>query len=155
MTETKQSLIDSLIPTAVLMPMTKEATLSIVSANTAKSLIPMDRFPFRIGRESRISEDDRGLMVKWRMRTPLSEPNNDVYLVNTTKHMQLSKEHFLIDKTEQGYVIQDRHSTLGTKVNSNEIGLSKKPDAHLLQDGDIVKIGDEQSKLEFQFLILK
>lgn len=151
----KNELINSFLPNAVLIPITTEAEKSILNTQIINKLIPMFEFPFKIGRESRMSENDRGLFVKLRILNNISKPNNDIYLVNNTESLEISKEHFSIEKKDDSYFIIDRKSTLGTKLNNNEIGKDKANKPYTIKDKDIIKIGSSDSKYEFQFLILK
>lgn len=151
MDELKRELINSFVPEVILLPVTKEATMSLMD----KKMIVINSFPYRVGRESRISESDRGIFVKLRILNSPINPNNDIYLVNTTQNLEISKEHFQIEKKDNKYYIKDRSSTLGTKLNNKEIGKENAKDFFDLIDGDIIKIGSSNSQLEFKFLILK
>ena len=84
-----------------------------------------------------------------------SKPNNDTYLVNCTDNLEISKEHFQIEKQNNNYFIKDRNSTLGTKLNEEEIGKEKNNTLFQLKDGDIIKIGSSNSSYKFQFLVLR
>ena len=143
----KKEIIDSFIPKAVLVPLTEDAKLSIANTSHHKKLIPIGTFPFKIGRESRMEEGDRGLFVKLRIMANSSRPNNDIYLIDNKNNIEISN-----DKDE--YLIKDRNSTLGTKLNDIEIGKEQNKYTHILKDGDIIKIGSNHSKYEFQFLVL-
>ena len=147
----RNELIKSFLPNAVLMPLTTAAEKSILNTQTQNKVIPMFEFPFKVGRESRMAQNDRGLFVKLRIPSSISNPNNDIYLINNTENLEISKEHFQIEKKDDIYFIKDRKSTLGTKLNDKEIGST----SHTLEDKDIIKIGSSDSKYEFQFLILK
>jgi hypothetical protein len=151
----RSELIKSFLPNAVLVPLTPEAEKSILDMQTINKLVPMFEFPFKVGRESRMSENDRGLFVKLRILNNVSKPNNDIYLVNNTESLEISKEHFQIEKKDDIYLIKDRNSTLGTKLNDKEIGKDNANNSYILEDKDIIKIGSSDSKYEFQFLILK
>lgn len=151
----RSELIKSFLPNAVLVPLTPEAEKSILDMQTINKLVPMFEFPFKVGRESRMSENDRGLFVKLRILNNVSKPNNDIYLVNNTESLEISKEHFQIEKKDDIYFIKDRNSTLGTKLNDKEIGKDNANNSYILEDKDIIKIGSSDSKYEFQFLILK
>lgn len=150
----KQEIINSFIPKAVLVPLTEDAKLSIANTINYKKLIPINTFPFKIGRESRMEESDRGLFVKLRIMSSHSKPNNDIYLIDNKSNIEISKEHFEISNNKDEYLIKDRNSTLGTKLNDIEIGKDQKEYPHILKDGDIIKIGSNHSKYEFQFLVL-
>ncbi|CAM3961531.1 FHA domain-containing protein [Arcobacter cloacae] len=151
MNELKKELISSFVPEVVLLPITKEAKVSLMD----KKMIVINSFPYKIGRESRISESDRGVFVKLRIFSSSINPNNDIYLVNSTQSLEISKEHFQIEKKDNKYYIKDRNSTLGTKLNDKEIGKEKINEKFPLNDGDIIKIGSNNSEFQFQFLILK
>lgn len=151
MNELKKELISSFVPEVVLLPITKEAKVSLMD----KKMIVINSFPYKIGRESRISESDRGVFVKLRIFSSSINPNNDIYLVNSTQSLEISKEHFQIEKKDNKYYIKDRNSTLGTKLNDKEIGKEKINENFPLNDGDIIKIGSNNSEFQFQFLILK
>lgn len=155
MIKLKSDVIDSFVPNAVLLPLTNDAKNSIVDMKLQNKLIPMFHFPFKVGRESRMSQNDRGLFVKLRILKSSSQPNNDIYLVNCTSNLEISKEHFQIEKIDNNYFIKDRNSTLGTKLNTQEIGKEKSYTLFPLNDGDIIKIGSNNSTYEFQFLILR
>ena len=150
----KKEIIDSFIPKAVLVPLTEDAKLSIANTSHHKKLIPIGTFPFKIGRESRMEEGDRGLFVKLRIMANSSRPNNDIYLIENKNNIEISKEHFEISNDKDEYLIKDRNSTLGTKLNDIEIGKEQNKYTHILKDGDIIKIGSNHSKYEFQFLVL-
>ena len=155
MTISKNKLINSFLPDAVLIPLTPEAEKSILDTKNVNKLIPMFEFPFKVGRESRMAENERGLFVKLRILSNVSKANNDVYLINNADSLEISKEHFQIEKRDDKYFIKDRHSTLGTKHNNEEVGKDKANNSYALEDKDIIKIGSSASKYEFQFLILK
>lgn len=154
MTNFKKELICSFIPDAVLIPLTNEAKNSIIDIKN-NNVISMFTFPFRIGRESRMSENEKGFFVKLRILSNPSKPNNDIYLFNSTQNLEISKEHFEIEKINNTFFIKDRNSTLGTKLNNEEIGKENANKKYLLKDTDKIKIGSNNSKFEFEFLILK
>ena len=81
--------------------------------------------------------------------------NKNIYLINNTENLEISKEHFQIEKKDDSYFIKDRKSTLGTKINNEEIGKDNVIKSYIIKDKDIIKIGSNDSKYEFQFLILK
>jgi pSer/pThr/pTyr-binding forkhead associated (FHA) protein len=150
----KIEIINSFVPKAVLIPLTEDAKLTITETSNSKKLIPINTFPFKIGRESRMGKSDRGLFVKLRIMSNHARPNNDIYLVDNKNTIEISKEHFEISNDKDEYLIKDRNSTLGTKLNNIEIGKEQSKYTHILKDGDIIKIGSNHSKYEFQFLIL-
>ncbi|MBU3014962.1 FHA domain-containing protein [Poseidonibacter lekithochrous] len=155
MINTKKNIIKTIMPKAVLLPLTKEATNALVKGQYQHDLIPMMDFPFKVGRESRLDTNDNGLFVKLRLiRTP-SKPNNDIYLINEGRDLQISKEHFQIERTSSEYILKDRGSSNGTTINDITYGGEKEVFEKVLNDGDIIKIGTNQSLFKYQFLILE
>lgn len=153
MNSMKQEILKNLTPDAILIPLTKEATNSVGQCN--KGIIPISTFPFKIGRESRIGENERGLFIKLRFRKSTSVPNNDVYLIDNGSTKQISKEHFTIERTNNFYLLKDRGSKTGTTINDITYGGSEKDIEQVLNDGDIIKIGSSDSEFKFQFLVLE
>jgi len=51
-----------------------------------------------------------------------AQPNNDVYLLEKSEVMNVSREHFQIDRDAGGFVLVDRGSTCGTIVEGNSVG---------------------------------
>jgi CRP/FNR family cyclic AMP-dependent transcriptional regulator len=92
-------------------------------------------FPFKVGREHELGEEDI-----------LSD--NDLYLKDSLP-FNVSKNHFLIDKTEGKFVVIDRGSRLGTIVNDNRI------DAQNILSNNVNKIvvGSEHSPFVFKLEI--
>ena len=89
----RNELIKSFLPNAVLMPLTTAAEKSILNTQTQNKVIPMFEFPFKVGRESRMAENEKGLFVKLRIFNDISKPNNDIYLINNTENLEISKKH--------------------------------------------------------------
>lgn len=153
MKDLKKGLIQSFIPKAVLLPLTQEASSTLIQEHE-KNVIPIMKFPFRVGRESRVGENERGLFLKLRLKKTESRPNNDLYLIDNGSTLQVSKEHFEIVKTNNFYLLKDRGSTLGTTINDITYGGENEEIEQVLNDGDIVKIGSKNSLYKFQFIIL-
>lgn len=150
MNKIKQDILKSIIPRAVLLPLNQKTKMSISN----DKFIPINNFPFKVGRESRISDDERGFFVKLRLRNVEYTPNNDIYLIDNNEFLQISKEHFEISIEDDSYIIVDRGSMNGTTLNNVTIGGDRTIEKRNIDDGDIVKIGTVNSNYEFQFLIL-
>ncbi len=97
-------------------------------------------FPFAVGR--RIDNGE-------------PRPSVDVDLaINDTKPYRLSRIHFTILETEEGYVISDTTSTLGTRVNDHYVGENFPSVRAPLQRGDnIVIAGGEKSDFAFRIVV--
>ena len=155
MEETKKHILKVITPKAVLLPLTEEAKKSIINDPCETFLIRMSNFPYRIGRESRVGENEKGLFVKFRIMKNIAKPKNDTFLYNSGKDLQISKEHFQIEKDGNIYTLKDRGSSNGTTINGITYGGNKKAFKRRIEDGDIIAIGDKKSKFEYQFLILE
>jgi pSer/pThr/pTyr-binding forkhead associated (FHA) protein len=81
----------------------------------------IERFPYRVGRESRGLQLMSAGFVRKR-RSPGSRPTNDLYLVEDDEPMNVSRTHLQIDCDDAGYVLVDRASTCGTIVEGQIVG---------------------------------
>ena len=152
--EDKQAILKRVTPLAVLKPMTSEAKNSISSYCLGHEFIGIWQFPFRIGRESRVETVNGKLVHAERNKIGSGKPNNDIYLMDRGHFLQISREHFSIEKTETGYSVADRGSACGTSINTQKIGGEDRGGTHTLEDGDTIKIGAEDSPYLFQFITL-
>lgn len=154
MKDLKKDILSALTPKAILMPLTKEAAESMVKTSCQKDVLPITTFPFKIGRESRLGENEKGLFLKFRLKKTDSKPNNDIYLIDNAKQLQISKEHFQIERTNNFFLLKDRGSTMGTTINGITYGGKQEEFEQVLNDGDIIRIGSKDSEYKFQFLAL-
>jgi len=154
MKKTKEKILKSIIPEAVLYPITDDAKNTLIKSQHKKDIIEINTDSLRIGRESRLGESERGIFIKLRLMSS-GEPNNDIYLLDNNKFLQISKEHFLIEKNENGYILKDRGSTNGMVINNIHYGGDNQEFTKNLSDEDIIKIGTMDSEYIFQFLILE
>lgn len=152
--EDKQSLLKRITPVAVLKAVTHEARSTITKNCLGNEIIGIWEFPFRIGRESRIEKVDGKLVLSERQKVGSGKPNNDIYLVDNGHFLQISRQHLQIEKTETGYLVSDRGSACGTIINTQKIGSEDKGGTYELKDGDIIKIGAEDSPYLFEFITL-
>lgn len=153
MLKSKREIIKSLTPDAILLPLTKEATNSV--AQCQKGIIQITQFPFKIGRELRVGENERGFFIKLRFKKSEVNANNDIYLIDNNRNTQIAKEHFQIEKTNNFFLLKDRGSKTGTTINDITYGGSEKDIEQVLNDGDIIKVGSSDSEFKFQFVVLK
>ncbi len=152
--EDKQSLLKRVTPLAVLKAMTPEAKNTMSKNCLDNELIGIWHFPFRMGRESRVESINGKIIPSERQKISNGKPNNDIYLVDHRRFLQISRQHLRIEKTETGYTVIDRGSACGTIVNTQKIGGEDRGGTCELQDGDIIKIGTEDSPYLFQFITL-
>lgn len=110
------------------------------------------QFPFRVGRESRkIEWTEKGIVSE--KRDPTVRPNNDMYLIDKSEIMNVSREHFQIDRAEGGFFLEDRRSTLGTIVEGDTVGGQNKGGRVTLRDGDVIIVGASVSPYIFKFRV--
>ena len=134
--------------TPVLQPLTSEARKSIQGDE-----IILDKSPFRVGRECRVRMVDGSLHVIERRKTH-DPPNNDLYLLDGGRRLNVSREHFQIEQKEDGtYELLDRGSACGTIVGKQVVGGSDKGGRGLLKDGDVIVVGTSESPIMFRFLL--
>ena len=129
---------------AFLKPLTPEAEKSL---GTKLYQIPI--FPFRVGRESR--QHQAGNYPNSRRHTN-SIPNNDLYLIEATQPLNVSREHFQIEWRDDQFFISDRGSACGTLVEGVAIGGHRTGGQHLLLGGDVIIVGTSESRHIYKFI---
>jgi predicted component of type VI protein secretion system len=107
-------------------------------------------YPFRVGRESRIP--GRSSFTDSRRR-PDSTPNNDLYLIDSGQLLNISREHFQIEKRNGSYVLVDRNSMCGTLVEGETVGKGRNGGVKQLGHGDVIIVGTSESRQIFKFII--
>jgi pSer/pThr/pTyr-binding forkhead associated (FHA) protein len=132
---------------ALLVPLTPESRAA-VGAPQAE----IERFPYRVGRESRGTQPIGEGFVRER-RSPGSRPTNDLYLFEPDEPINVSRAHFLIERAGAGYVLVDRESTCGTIVEGQVVGGDTRGGTVALHDGDVIIVGTSNSPYVFKFRI--
>lgn len=112
----------------------------------------IERFPYRVGRESRGMQRTAEGIVRER-RSPGSRPTNELYLVEHDEPMNVSRAHFLIDRSDADYVLVDRESTCGTIVEGEIVGGGTQGGRVTLHDGDVIIVGTSNSPYAFKVRI--
>jgi len=132
--------------TVLLKALTPEAKTALSGES-----LKIARFPFRVGRESRIAVGE-GFSGSRRQTSPI--PNNDLYLVETGALLNVSREHFLIDAQGGNYVLVDRGSACGTLVEGELVGENRKGGSRQLSNNDVIIVGTSTSEYIFKFLVV-
>lgn len=132
---------------ALLVPLTPESRAALGAPQ-----VEIERFPYRVGRESRGPQRTADGFVSER-RNPGSRPSNDLYLVEHDEPMNVSRAHFLIERDGAGYVLVDRESTCGTIVEGELVGGGTRGGTVALHDGDVIIVGTSNSPYAFKFRI--
>ncbi|WP_462321321.1 hypothetical protein [Halochromatium sp.] len=90
----KQQILDTLRPKSVLQPMTAEATDVVPESQLIEGYVVIVRFPFRVGRESRVKLVNGRLGRTERPKFGNEDPNNDLYLIDRGSLLNISRGHF-------------------------------------------------------------
>ena len=130
-----------------LVALTPEARSALGARELAIS-----SFPFRVGRESRGSHWAGARMVSER-RKPGASPSNDLYLPDGEEPLNVSREHFLIERDGVGFVLVDLQSTCGTIVEGASVGGQTQGGRVALRDGDVIIVGTSRSQFAFKFRV--
>ena len=129
---------------AYLVALTPESAEAIQARE-----INIPHLPFRIGRESRKAAwTSAGLVGERRTAAP---PNNDLYLIEDTEPLNVSREHLQIEAEAGVFYVQDRESTCGTIVEGEIIGDGAAVRRARLNDHDVIIVGTSHSRYIFKF----
>jgi pSer/pThr/pTyr-binding forkhead associated (FHA) protein len=132
---------------AMLVALTPEAHAALGARE-----LEITRFPYRVGRESREAQrTPRGFATE--RRDPGSRPINDLFLHERKEPLNVSREHFVIDRRDAGYVLVDRESTCGTLVEGEPVGGENKGGTVAVRDGDVIIVGTSLSPYVFKFRV--
>jgi pSer/pThr/pTyr-binding forkhead associated (FHA) protein len=149
----KLAILKALLPEAILKATTPDAVKAAPLGKIKSGLIRIESFPFRVGREARVALVDGELMIlDRRPRTGHEQPSNDLYLHDSGTTLNISREHFQIDSTPDGFVLVDRGSACGTSLNGVLVGGNDAGGSASLHDGDTVGIGGESTPYLFTFV---
>jgi len=155
LTDEKKELLQTMIPKAVLKAVTGASKHSIIKREFGQDLIPIYNYPFRIGREARVQYVDGEVILQERHKLSGQEPNNDLYLFDSGELLQISREHCSIVQTsESKFLLQDRGSACGSRVNELSVGGDDNNGLLPLSDGDIITLGSKESEYKFKFILL-
>jgi pSer/pThr/pTyr-binding forkhead associated (FHA) protein len=150
----KKQITEMFRPLAVLEAMTPEALSAVSQGNIINGFIPIRKFPFRIGRESRVRVVDGKIERIERSKLNQIDPNNDLYLVDRGVLLNISREHLQIERHGDSHSIVDRGSASGTKVNLEPVGGDDSGGEISLTDGDEILIGTKASPYRYRFVDL-
>ena len=148
----KQAILGLLLPKAVLKALTPEAECAVPDGMIESGLVGIRKFPFRVGRESRGTIVDGKFHRIERPRFGDRKPNNDLYLIDAGEQLEISREHFQIESTAEGFVLVDRGSACGTSVAGVRVGVGSTRSSAPLKDGDTIGIGTEETPYLFAFI---
>lgn len=150
----KQKIFEVITPIAVLKAMTPEAKKAVPQALLVEDMVGIRKFPFRIGRESRIKRINGKLERIERAKLDDRAPSNDLYLIDDGHLLNISREHLQIEKNGSEYLLVDRGSACGTRVGEAVAGGHDAIGRLKLMDGDVIAIGAKSTPYLFQFITL-
>jgi pSer/pThr/pTyr-binding forkhead associated (FHA) protein len=132
---------------ALLVALTPESRIALCAPERE-----ITGFPYRVGRESRgMQRTPRGVVSE--RRNPGSRPSNDLYLLEHDEPLNVSREHFEIDRSDTGYMLVDRASTCGTIVEGQTVGGNTRGGTLPLHDGNVIIVGTSRSPYAFKFRV--
>jgi len=154
--DSKQAIIARFAPKAALKAVTSQAAAAVSPGLMVDGMVGIRGYPFQVGRESRGKVVD-GVFhrIERPQRVPGSPTNNDLYLVDAGAMLQISREHFRIERTATGYQIVDRGSVCGMSVGGVRIGGEEAGGTVQLRDGDEIQIGTEVTPYRYTFTVLE
>lgn len=150
--EDKSKILRTLFPKAVLRAVTREALLAVPVGMQVDGMVVIHAFPFRVGRESRVTVINGRIHRIERPNTGDVKPTNEMYLLDAGDLLQISREHFQIEQTTDGYMLTDRGSKCGVTVAGKRIGAGTSLKSAPLVDGDLIAIGTPETNYLFAFI---
>jgi pSer/pThr/pTyr-binding forkhead associated (FHA) protein len=107
----------------------------------------LPHLPFKIGRENRLNK----LVSAIERRIGSHKQLNDIYLIEETEYVNVSREHFLIEQEGGQVQLRDVGSACGTIVEGTVLGGNRVGGAVKLKDHDVIIVGTSSSPFVFKF----
>ncbi len=152
MDATKDAILAAVSPKAVLKALTPETREAIPQALLVDDMVLIHAFPFRVGRESRVRKVNGKVERVERPKRDDGNPTNDLYLIDRGHLLNISREHFQIEKSGDGYILVDRESACGTTIDGVRVGGDDLGGRQRLEDGAVVAVGVRGTPYHFQFI---
>ncbi len=134
-------------------PVLRALTPEAEAALRGRQEIEIDRFPFRVGRESRAAPNPVSFDGEER-RHRTGAPVNELYLRDENPRKHVSREHFQIERRDDGrFEILDRGSACGTVVGNQTLGGRRQAGRCVLENENVIIAGDSESPYVFQFFV--
>ena len=154
--EDKRQILQAVLPKAVLKVLNQESLAAVPTGMQVNGMVVVYGFPFRVGRESRVTIiNGRIHRIERPNVSADSTPTNDLYLLDAGELLQISREHFQIEKTSNGYQVVDRGSKCGVTVAGKRIGAGTGIKSAPLTDGDLIAVGTPETNYLFSFVTLE
>ena len=110
----------------------------------------IERFPFKVGRETRAG---RGAAPPDERRRGIAPQLNDIYILDRRTELDVSREHFQIEAEAGRHELVDRGSACGTIVEGRTLGGERQGGRGPLDDHDVIIVGTSGSPFIFKFRI--
>jgi CRP/FNR family cyclic AMP-dependent transcriptional regulator len=94
---------------------------NVLRARMGAQPLKVDQFPFVVGRKPHVGE-----------KAPKRVPD---LVFDDRQPFRLSRQHFMISRTPNGFAVRDLNSALGTTVNGEPIGSQFRTDIAELKSG--------------------
>ncbi len=153
--ESKAAILAQFIPKAALKALTPVAEAAVPQGMLVQGVVGIRGFPFRVGRESRGKVVDGVFHRVERPRRGSAAPTNDLYLVDAGELLQISREHFSIERVATDFQVVDRGSVCGISVGGIRIGGNESGGTVPLRDGDEIQVGADGTPFRFTFIALE
>ena len=131
---------------ARLIALTDEARIALEGGERV-----IERLPFRVGRESRVTSPAPWIRGERRQRT--TPQLNDLYLVDDAEPFNVSREHFQIEAEGDRFFLSDRGSACGTIVEERTVGGERTFARVEIREHDVIIVGHAVSPFVFKFRI--
>jgi hypothetical protein len=119
------------------------------------SEVVIDHFPFRVGRGEWRASTLMARIVRVAKSADYDRVPIDVDLELPEKKNSrfISKDHFVITRDGNRYVLEDTASSLGTIVDGQLIGGNRRGGKTVLKHNDVIIVGSHHSGFIFKFQI--
>lgn len=148
----KLEILTQCLPKAMLQALTPEAIEAVPPHLLRGDLVVIYAFPFKVGRESRVTKVDGRWERMERPKKDDSAPTNDLYLIDRGHRLNISREHLEIFTNDGAYFLVDRGSACGTKIEERKIGGNDSGGTAQLRDGEVIVLGAVGSPYVYRFI---
>jgi len=139
-------------PRGAAGPVLRALTPEAEAALGGRREVVIDRFPYRVGRDSRNPVAPAKFAGEERRSRPAA-PINELFLRDDGERKTISREHFQVERGADGrFEIVERGSACGTIVGNRVLGGRRSEGRSPLADGNVIIAGSLDSPFVFQFL---
>ena len=109
----------------------------------------LPHLPFKVGRENRLNKLVSA--IERRIGAGTHKQLNDIYLIEETEYVNVSREHFVIEEAQGRIQLRDVGSACGTIVEGEILGGERAGGVAELHDHDVIIVGTSGSPFVFKF----